>query len=214
MFKAVLAHLDSKPAGWNTLPALAELVEQFRAFTNAMIQLGLTQSERNTMGYTLDKDAQLEDMCELTYQLLLKIRPYARKTKNNVLLQAVDYAPTSLRTGAESEIITRCQLIHNQATTHLAGLAAYMVTEAELNAVQAAIDTFKPLSGARDAISGERTTATANIPVMMNQAKETLASIDDLVEALVKDSPFVETYQQVRQVIDRGGSGGKPEPTK
>ncbi|QHT67260.1 hypothetical protein GXP67_11730 [Rhodocytophaga rosea] len=204
MCKAVLAHLDSKPAVWNGFSPLVSVVHNFRTSVLALHQQNMTQAERSTVGYTKDRNDQLNAMCDLAFNLLLKIRSYARITNNQVLLHAIDYSESHLRRGRETEVINRCQLIHDRGKEHLVALSDFVVTPDMLTQLQRAIDTFSPLSAKRDIILGERTTATANIPLLIENIRKELRTLDDLIAGLIADKDFVTTYGQVRQIVDRG----------
>jgi hypothetical protein len=167
----------------------------------------MTQAERSTVGYTKDRNGQLHAMCDLAYGLLLKIRSYARISNNQVLLHAIDYSESHLRRGRETEVINRCQMIHDKGQEHQAALADFMVTPDVLAHLHTAIQNFSPLSAKRDIVLGERATATANIPSLIESVRNELLTLDDLIEGLVRDKDFVTTYIQVRQIIDRTGRG-------
>jgi hypothetical protein len=205
MCKAVLAHIDSKPAVWNNFAPIVAIVDNFRSTVEALSQQNMLQAERTTVGYTKDKDMQMTVMCNLTYQLLLKIRSYARIMNNQVLLYAINYSESQLQRGRETEVINRCQLIHDKGQEYLANLADFLVTPDLLSELQRAIDNFKPLSAKRDMVAGERITATANIPTLLKTVREELRKLDDLMAGLVTDKNFINTYTQVRYIIDRGG---------
>lgn len=205
MCKAVLAHLDSKPVVWNVFSPIVNVVHTFRSLVHDLHQQNMTQAERSTVGYTKDRNGQLQAMCDLAYNILLKIRSYARISNNQVLLHAIDYSESHLRRGRETEVINRCQLVHDKGQEYLTSLSDYMVTPQMLTQLQSAIHTFSPLSAKRDIILGERVTATANIPSLIENVRKELLTLDDLIAGLVTDKNFVTTYWQVRQIIDRGG---------
>lgn len=206
MFKAVLAHLDARPSLWNASAPLTKVVFTFRTFVVALNQQSLTQAERITVGYTQDKDGQMQAMCDLAYGLLLKVRSYAKITNNKALLYAINYSESDIRRGPEVQIITRCQAIHNKGQEYLADLTDFLVTAKNLTELQNAINAVKPLSAQRDVIAGERVTATANIPLLIDGARAEVDKLNDLVEGLIADKNFVNTYRQVRQIIDRGNN--------
>ncbi|QHT67102.1 hypothetical protein GXP67_10795 [Rhodocytophaga rosea] len=204
MFKAVLAHLDTRPTLWNTSAPLTKVIFSLRTFVAALHQQSLTQAERTTVGYTQDKDGQMQHMCDLAYALLLKIRSYAKINNNKALLYAINYSESEIRRGPEIQIINRCQTIHNKGKEHFSDLKDFLVTEENLTELQEAIDTLKPLSAQRDSIASERVTATANISLLLEGARTEIDKLDDLIEGLIKDKNFVNTYKQARQIIDRG----------
>ena len=211
MTRRVLAHLDSKPALWNTLPPVASTVQAVRACVEAVTEQGFTQSERSTLGHTLDKEARKELMCNLAMGLVLKLRGYAKVNKDNVLLMAVNYSESDLRTGPEQDLVTRCRLILARGREYQPKLADYQVTKSTLSALQTAVEAFVPLSSKRDAVSKERTTATANIAALLDELRQRLDTLDDLVPGLVGNADFVATYRQSRLLSSGSPKKGKTE---
>jgi hypothetical protein len=141
--------------------------------------------------------------------LVLKLRGYAKVNKDNVLLVAVNYSESDLRTGPEQDLVTRCRLILARGREYQPKLTDYQVTKSTLSALQTAIDTFAPLSSQRDAVSKERTTATANIAALLDELRQRLDTLDDLIPGLVNNADFVATYKQSRLV-----SSGSPRKVK
>ncbi len=212
MSRGEIAHFDGAPGKWDQKPILVTVVNTVRALTNGIIQAGLTQQEMDTTGYTLDKDQQLALVGAVTEPLVRGLRPLARMTGNNALLQQVDFAPSELVYGPEEESVNRCQLIHDAAAARATALAEYGVTPAMVSAQQVAIDTFRPLAGLRDAVGATSQAATAALPDLFDQLRAQFKLLDDLVENLVDDAPFKATYRELRTIIDtRGGGGGQAD---
>lgn len=203
MANQVVLHVDSQPALWNGSAPIAGVINEIRAFVTALSQQGLTQSQRQTTGYTQNKEAQKDVMCKLALNLVFKLRGYAKVNKDNVLLQAVDYSESDLRRNPEMDVVNRCQTIHDKGREYLKKAAEYQLTSESLKAFQTAIDTFRPLTTQRDQISNSRTTITANIATILEQLRERLDMLDDLVNGLITDADFVATYRKSRTV----GSG-------
>ncbi|MES2731347.1 MAG: hypothetical protein V4714_06350 [Bacteroidota bacterium] len=203
MSKTAFVHFDSQPSLWNIYPPLADVVNETRAFVDAFAQQGFTQAERVTIGHTSDKETQKKALLQLAFSLIMKIRPYAKKNGINVLLQAVDHSETALSRGAEAEIINRCQIIHDKGVEYLSKLTDHQVTTSGLDALQAAIYTFAPMTSQRNAIGKARTTTTANMETLLKNIRTGFELLDDLVPGLVANPDFVATYQQTRQVKTR-----------
>jgi hypothetical protein len=211
MTQAVLTHTESKPEVWNTIPPVATAVQELRTHVQAILQEGYTQAERQTTGHTGQKNAQFESLCDAAYSLMLKIRAYAKRQQNQVLLQAVGYSKSELCRKPEADVINRCQAIHDRGQENLSKLADYQVTKDGLKKFQAAILAYKPLTAKRDLVSSERNTATANIVELLDKARMILDEMDDLMEGVVTDTTFVHTYQQTRKTFNRGGRSEKKE---
>ncbi len=207
MSQRQLAHFDGSPAVWNARPVLVIVVNTVRALTNGIVQAGLTQQEMTTTGYTLDKDAQLALVGAVTEPLVRGLRPLARMTNDNALLQQVDFAPSELVRGPEQESVNRVQLIQDAAAARAAALADYGVTPAMISAQQVAIDTFRPLAGLRDVVGAKRQTATATLPELFDQLRTQYELLDDLTLNLVDDAAFKATYHELRAITDTRARG-------
>jgi hypothetical protein len=212
--RGVMAHFDGAPTLWGAKPLLVSTLNGVRTLANGIAQMGLTQQERVTNGYTLDKDQQLALLGAVTEPLIRGLRPLARMTGNNALLQQVDFAPSELVRGPEEEIVNRCELIQAAASARAAALADYGVTPAMISTQQVAITTFIPLSGVRDAVGAQRQAATASLPDLFTQLRAQFELLDDLTENLVEDTAFKAAYKQARVIIDtRGGGGASDDET-
>lgn len=207
MSQSELAHFDGAPALWNARPVLVTVVNTIRALTNGIAQAGLTQQEMVTTGYTLDKDKQLALVGAVTEPLVRGLRPLARMTNDNALLQQVDFAPSELMRGPEQECVNRVQLIHDAAAARAAALADYGVTPAMISAQQVAIDTFRPLAGLRDVVGAKRQTATATLPDLFEQLRTQYELLDDLTGNLVDDDTFKANYRELRAITDTRARG-------
>lgn len=208
MYNTVIAQMDRTPAMWQENTLITYEISAFKNLVQTIANEGFKQTEKNPKGFTQDKDAQLEIMCGLTYQMLIKIRPYARKTKNNVLLQAVDHSMSDLKSGTTEATINRCQLVHDKGIEFLAALSPYQVTTEGLTELKAAIEKFKPMIAQRNNIGDERAAATQNLPNLFAQAREHLQSLDDLVESMIADQDFINTYFQARRITNPGSKKG------
>ncbi len=207
MHLSVLSHFDKFPASWNQLAPLTPIVDGLRQNVTDILAQSQLQAHYETVGYTKRKDVHMDQILERSYQLGLKLRAYAKVTTDHVLLQAVNFSNTKLRRGSAQLVLQRCQRIVQHARSHLAELANYQVTEAEVAAVEQMLTTTEPMTPARNVISGERKTATSSIPELIAQARQNLDMLDDLVESMVTDVAFVDTYFNVRRITNRTARG-------
>src|ERR1044072_7428937 len=205
MYQAVLSHLDKFPAVWNQLAPITPIVESLRKTVAEMLAQSQLQAQYNPAGYTKRKDAHMFEILEHAFQLSLKLRSYAKVSKDHVLQEAVDLPYTTLARGAQQLVLQRCQRIAQHARDHLPELVAYQVTEKEVARLKQLLSTPEPMTPARNVILGSRKTATGNIPELVTQARKALDTLDDLVEGMIDDVTFVSTYFNVRQVNERVG---------
>jgi len=67
------------------------------------------------------------------------------------------------------------------------------------------------MTPARNVIAGARKTATSSIPGLIDQAREQLNMLDDMIEAMVSDAAFVSTYFNLRPVYGHVEKSAKAE---
>ncbi|PSL47419.1 hypothetical protein CLV51_102266 [Chitinophaga niastensis] len=207
MYQAVLTHLDKFPTTWQQLEPVIPIVDSFRINVNALLLQSQLQEQNNTVGHTLNKDQHLNKLREAVYQLSLKLRAYAKTAKNNVMLQDVNFPYSTLENTTEQLMLQRCTRIIQHAKETLPALKGYSVTEQDITDIEKLVADAHPLSAQRNVIAGTRKTATDTIPEIIQAAREQLDVLDDLMECLVTDDTFSETYFNLRRINDRVGRG-------
>lgn len=207
MYQSVLSHFDKFPEAWNQLVPIVPVVDNLRRIVADMLTQSQLQAEHETVGYTKRKDVHVYEILDHAYRLSLKLRAYAKVHSDHVLLQAVNYSQTALKEGAGQLVLQRCQRIAQHARTHLAELATYNVTEADVATLEQLLATAEPMAPAAHVIAGARKAATKSIPELIGHARQQLNLLDDLIEGMVADTVFVDTYFNVRQVVDRTARG-------
>lgn len=212
MYQSILSHLDKFPATWNQFAPIALSVERLRKIVAKMLIQSQLQAQLVTMGYTKRKNVNMLQLLDQAYQLSLKLRSYAKVKKDPVLLHAVAFSYSEVQKGAGHLLLQRSKRLVQHARDHLAELAAYQVTAGEIAALEQQLSITEPMTPARNVIAGARKTATRSIPRLIDQAREQLNLLDDLMEATVSDAAFVSTYFNLRPVYERVGTrSGKIE---
>ncbi|WP_143307726.1 hypothetical protein [Chitinophaga vietnamensis] len=207
MFQAVLAHMDNFPQSWNKLPPVTPLVEGLRSDINKLHTQLKQQEANSTVGHTLNKDLHFDKLRERIYQLSLKLRAFAKLRQDNVLLVEVNYSPSQLDSMSTAVLLQRCYTIVELANTYLPDLTNFNIAGQDIADITALIKAAEPMPSQRDVIAGTRKMVTSTIPELFVHAKAQLDILDDLVEGLVTDSTFTETYFNLRRVNDRVGRG-------
>lgn len=212
MFKAVSALFQNSQTIWNTSVAVSESFATFQTLLSQIENTALMQEENKTSGYTSDKNQQKMVLAEKAYSIVLKLRAFAKRSKNEVLKNAVDISLSSLQRHPDQSLLNQCQIIHDKGKQHQIAAAAYNITDADLAGLQTLIDGFKPLTGIRDLVGDQFSVATDGLDSLFGQARETLDILDDEVEALIQDANFISAYQESRKTTDRrartfGGAG-------
>lgn len=214
MYQSILSHFDKFPAAWNQSAPINPVIKHLRNIVaNMLIQSNL-QAQLVTMGYTKRKDAHMLQLLDQAYELSLKLRSYAKVNKDLVLLHAVAFSYSEVQKGAGHLLLQRSRRLIQLARDHLAALSPYQVTAGGIAALEQLLAITEPMTPARNVIAGARKTATRTIPRLIDQAREQLSMLDDLVEAMVSDATFVRTYFNLRQVYERAGKRSKAEEVK
>lgn len=204
MYNTVLQYMDDHSTAWATITPIADKKSELAAAINVISSKGVTQQQKTTQGYTSDKNTAMETMIGLAYKIALRIKAFAKKNNNAVLLNTVGYSEHSLEKGPEAEVINRCILIASAAKENVAGLAPYKVSAADIKALNNAIETARPKTAERDSVSSERTAITGSLPQLYANAREMASDLDDLVEGLADDAGFIDGYFAARRINDRG----------
>ncbi|MCW3467753.1 hypothetical protein [Chitinophaga nivalis] len=211
MFQAVLSHLDQFPATWQPIAPAVPLIAGFRTNVAELLTQSQLQEQHNTVGHTQNKDQHFDKLRDAMHQLSLKARAYAKSDSLYVMLQDVDFPYSALENTSEQLLLQRGARIAQHTRQALPSLEPYQVTEAEITALEKLIAEAAPLAPQRNVIAGSRKTATSTIPEIINAAKEKLDILDDLVEGLVTDVTFAETYFNLRRINDTPGrNNSKP----
>jgi hypothetical protein len=215
MYNAVLQYLDENSGIWNNVTPVANQQAHLKSVVDSINSKSEEQQGKSTEGYTASKNAAMETMVNLAYKMALKIKGYAKKAGNKVILQSVDISISNLQSGSSREVINRCKIIAATAQANLSHLAEYKVTPADITTVRDAISNAIPKTAERDATSAERRGITLTLPSMFSEAGEEASDLDDLIEGLIDNEDFVTGYFAVRRINDmRGGKSKKEEKEK
>jgi ElaB/YqjD/DUF883 family membrane-anchored ribosome-binding protein len=204
MQMAVQACLNQHRSLWAANPHISESADYIAPRLQRAQALIDTRAGSSTEGYTNAKNALLDSICARTSLLAKRLTVYARKTNNPVLLAEVDRPKRYFENGPELERIARCAAITVRAERQLAQLSTYKITMADIAALNADIESVRPLSGQRDAIGDEQQQLTHSIPELLQQVQEKLYELDDEITSFMDEAPdFQETYFNARKVTDR-----------
>lgn len=204
MSGAAVTYLTANAAITATLPNFSVYFATVQT-TNAQILTAKVQQEADKSGDTANKNMLRTNLIVLAIDVARRVVAYATNVNNNSLLKLVDYTESDLKRSSDSNLVSICQVIRDNANTNVTALAAYGVTAAVLTTLQTAITNFNaaiPKGRVDTTDSGEATKILANL-------FKTLATnwekIDTLVEMVRTSQPnFYDEYQKVRKVIETG----------
>jgi len=206
MMLAVQQVCNNNNPVWAGLPAF---VTAFGNFETAISDIAATrlEQEKDLKGIAEDKVAKEKILISKALVIAKATVAYANVTNNEVLRQEVDYSESDLLRSRDTELETKCQIIHDRANTNSAALVAYGVTAGMITALATAItDYHATIAGPRSAIS-VRKTQTAELESKLKGATIILTGqMDQLVSVFETSAPlFVADYTNARIVVDLGG---------
>lgn len=212
-YQAVHAVLDLHQTTWETLPAFVTAVGDF---TNLIPEIhGLAQTQASREGAANEKSYALAALGEAAFEIGAAIHAYAVSTQDYALEGRVDFSRSTIVKGREASVLARVRDIHAAATTELAKLADYGITQAKLTAFKKKIEAFEAsLAKPRQQIA-TGSAATHTLRAQFTEADAVLNKrMDKLVFQFKASAPdFFEAYQTARSIVDIPGSRKTNAPT-
>lgn len=135
------------------------------------------------------------------------VHAFAVTTEDFALEGRVDFSRSTLVYGREAAVLARVRDIHAAATTHLAKLADYGITQAKLTALKKKIDAFEAaLAKPRQQIATS-SAATQTLAQQFTMADTILNKrLDKLVYQFKDSAPdFFNAYQTARSIVSLRG---------
>lgn len=203
MFNAVLTHFDTYAHLWEGQPHLASTVAALRDHLAELDAQAWVQRRQQPSVLTRDLQAQRQQIEATVIALGHRLRAFAQMESNHALDVATDFSPSRLRSASRASFLDLCERLHQRAGEHLEALGPYEVTQAHLDALREALDTYRLVTAQRDHAVSERVTATSSLPDLFADARAQLALLDTLVPGFVDDASFRNTYVQARRVLER-----------
>ena len=163
--------------------------------------------------------AALKALGDAAFEIASAVHASAVAGGNTELAAKLDYARTELTRDADKTILNRAEEIHEAATTVLASLADYGVTQAKLNAFSKKIEAFRKAHPAPRQRVNSSSAATVQLSQLFPQLTELLRNrVDRLLVQFRESAPeFYNEYQSARTVVNPAtgsAAAGKAVVTK
>lgn len=210
MYLAVEKVCDAHQTAYTTLPAFNNGYTKFKALI-ANINGSNTNLQGKITGITDDKLAKRQAMADATIVVASALVAYAHSIDNHTLADDADVNDTEIMRCKETDADDICLHIHDLANDHLAALADFGITQADLDILAASIDDFTgKIGNPRNHIINTKTTR-GNMNGYFTAADELLTKqLDNLIVVLKKKYPdFYTEYLLARNIIEQGGSAAK-----
>ena len=206
MYGVVIDHC-SHPDHAAAVGQLAAFQREYNAFAEIPDQINdlARIQEVGSHGKTRHKNGLRRSMGELSADVAASVQAYADVAGDAELFASVDYTVTSFTRGRQAVGANRAEIVLPEATKHLADLADYGVDQAQLDALDEAIEQYSDSIGKpREHIVG-RKVATDTLPALFEKADQHLGRLDRLARQLQRQhADFVMGYRNARTIVNTG----------
>lgn len=205
MSMSTILFMQNHAATLSLIPGITPLIASVQS-TNASIAIAKVQQEANNSRNTILKKQLRHAVITQSIDIASRLMAMSLNTNNAALQALIDYTKTDLVKSTDSNLISICQVIRDNANTKATTLLApYGVTPAMVATLQTTINSFSA------AIPKARidTTGSAEITRQLiqhfNDLRITWKKIDILVEIVRLSHPaFYGEYKKLRRIITRG----------
>lgn len=221
MFKTVSTYLGDRNSVWSGMAPLQAALTEFNDKI-AAIDIA-AQKQQAPVGSTQDKAAArdaLEDVLFLTCEAL-GVLGYKGNDHNLSALTAM--RPSTLQRLDDEALSNRATSVLAEATARKTELAGMQVTEANIDELNDALQTFNASKASPRMATAVRMVQTESLPVLIREASAILRNeIDRMVSLFRRSNPeFVAGYRGARVIVDRAASrttnrneGSTPTPAE
>lgn len=203
-YPAVTAQIPAFVTGMGDLGVKIQYIQ-----AQAALQAG------KTGGVTLNKQNLKAALGEKAFEIASAVSAYANTVKNSALAGKVEFSKSDLLRSRDTETAGLCQNIRAAATDHLAALASYAVTAADLTDLAQKCAAYEAAVTAPADARVSKKTAGENIDAGFVDFDDILENrMDKLMPKFQAISPdFVRDYNNARIIVDNaGGDGAPPTP--
>ncbi len=195
---------------WQGEPLIVEGVTNLTDLCAKINREATMQQQNETKGHTANKEQERTLLEDRTFRIGGRLKVYAQKTGDKVTAAQVAFSRSSLDELSLNKLLTAARSVAESATRLLPSLAAYKVTQTDVDELKRSIDTTEGLNAHRDAVKGERTENTSHLVILFSELRKELKLMDTQVEAYIDDEEFLRTYFITRRIHDvKGGSAKK-----
>lgn len=191
--------------GTTAVTALPALVKARTELSGLLDEIE-TQSKKQQAhsGVTVEKVAALKALGDAAFEIASAVHACAVAGGNTELAAKLNYGRAELTRDADKTILNRAEEIHEAATTVLASLADYGVTQAKLNAFSKKIEAFRRAHPAPRQRVNSSSAATVQLSQLFPQLTELLRNrVDRLLVQFRESAPeFYNEYQSARTVVN------------
>lgn len=220
MYRTVESTVDAYSGSWSGLPAFAN---PYNVFKEKLIQLQNYGKEQSSalIGVSVAKEAQRVKTADKTVKLASALSAYAASIDNEILREQVNVSSTEVLHASRASALQVVERILELATTHLANLGDFGISQSDVEDLEAAHDELNLLFYAPRKAIVDRKYLTDAMDELVNDLDDLLKNTIDKLMVVIKDSDevFYHKYISARTIVHFGtghstgsdpGEGGTP----
>lgn len=189
-----------------SLPTYSSISTQFTA-DFSQLQTVCEQLQINKENVKLVKQNLRKDMADKAFDIMLKVKAYAKITANDLLWSECSFTKSDLYYRKEIDARNKAMIIYNKANANVSVLTSYGVTSTLLTNLKSAIDAYTvaiPTTGYNRA---DKKDLMLKRDKYITACINYLLKIDALIELLRSSQPtFYLQYKESRRINRMGGS--------
>ena len=198
-----------------TISPFSELTDAHQRLKNYLVLIDQYRQvqEVDSKGLTINKTKLRVGLTKLIQQFSGALMAYATTTKDATLKTKAAYNNTKLLRSADPILYDIGNLLFNLATPLKAELERFFISQAEFDAVEALLSSFKSAIPQKRIATGTSKVSTANIKGTFNAIDLLLKEEVDILMMPFQFNQvdFYNEYKSARVIIDYAGGGVKAE---
>jgi len=206
MFKTTMGVLDDNNGIWNSMTPLSTAVTAFKDKLSGID--AAAQKQETPTGATQEKAGARDALEDVLFLMCEALGALAHASKDQDLLALTDITRSGIDKLDSEQLSNRAALVLAQANAKKADLAAMQVTQANIDELAQALQSYNETkAGPRQATAG-RVAQTESLSSLIREANDILRNqIDRLVNLFSRSHPqFVSSYLAARVIVDRAAT--------
>jgi uncharacterized membrane protein len=207
MFQTTLDFLDANNAVWSGMTPFADAVTRAKA-SLAAIDSATDAQETPTTGVSRDKADLRDDLERKILPIANQQSALAFKKSDNDLAVQVEVTKWSLDKMQDTDLEQVAERVRELANAHLAELAPYGITAAQVTALEDARAAFQAVMTAPRQAAATRRAQTMTLPQLMANVRSIFRNeLDKMIIAFQTSNPnFYNGYFAAHAVVDRAAT--------
>ena len=163
------------------------------------------QNQETPTGATQDKAGARDALEDVLFLMCEALGVLAHSASDNDLVALTDVTPTTLDRMDGEELSNRAARVLAAANTKKTDLARFQVTQANIDELDTALQTFNSVKKSPRTRTAERKAQTQSVGRQIRDLKKHLRNqIDPMVNLFQRTNPdFVAGYRAARVIVDR-----------